>query len=90
VVPRKQRDERLAWLAVRDELTRRVHRRRMWDTLISLGLAPAATREWERERLSRYSLVVDGLAQKLSEEERRVLRETGRPPAWFLKAVLRR
>jgi hypothetical protein len=90
VAPRKLRDERLAWLAVRDELTRRVRRRRMWDTFISLGMAPAATREWESQRLGRYALKVDRLARDLSESERRVLRETGQAPAWFLPAVLRR
>jgi hypothetical protein len=90
VAPRKYRDERLAWLAVRDELSKRVHRRRMWDTVFTLGLAPEITRSWESERLSRYSLKVDRLAQKLNQDERRVLRETGQAPAWFLIAVLRR
>lgn len=89
MAPPRLRDERLCWLSVRDRLQRLAHRRRMWETLITLGLAPTATREWERQRMTRYAVAVDELVGRLSDEERAVLRAGGPVPDWFLPEVRR-
>ena len=86
---RRLRDERLAWLAVRDELNKRVDRRRMVATLFTLGMLPGATRSWAIRRLTKYGIVVDQLATRLSDAERQVLRDSRQVPDWFLPAVLR-
>jgi len=97
-VPPKVRDERLAWLAVRDELSRRSRRgpvtfvRRVFGNMTPTGqglgadlTVPAANR-----RMRRYSVAVHDVAQRLDAGEREVLRTTGRVPDWFLGAVVKR
>lgn len=92
----KLRDERLAWLAVRDELNRRADRGPKARVMRLLGGLPrgAMARDVGGDRrkgvLMRYSLAVHDTAQLLSPDERRVLRESGQVPPWFLDAVTQR
>ncbi len=106
-VTRKLRDERLAWLAVRDELRHRGTNNPVKALIRVLaaarpqakmrrdGTAVAGLRGTEgidvvRGPMMRYAYAVDDVAKRLSDEERRVLRETGAVPDWFLPAVHRR
>jgi hypothetical protein len=97
----KLRDERLAWLAVRDELSRRS--RSAFVTFFAflagggaiprfLGSRASIASELKRERITgkmmRYSIAVDRVAARLNKDERTHLRETGRVPAWFLERVI--
>jgi hypothetical protein len=93
---RKVRDERLCWLAVRDELARRSRRGALWFVLTlatgTLGMfggghAAETRRGWASSRLAGYAFAVDAAASKLTAEERRVLRATGQVPRWFLAEV---
>jgi hypothetical protein len=92
----KLRDERLAWLSVRDELERRSQRgiTVLFAFLIgSRGRSSARmAADLHAERLSakmmRYSVAVDRLSRSLSPEERVTLRETGAVPSWFIPKVL--
>jgi hypothetical protein len=59
----------------------------MWETLMTAGLAPNMVRAAEQRRLTRYSLVVDRLAERLDDEERATLRTSRQVPEWFLPAV---
>jgi hypothetical protein len=84
------RDERLCWLAVRDELQRRAGRR------FGVRLLYLSGALWNRDRheaenagLAAYSFPVSDAAAKLSPEEREVLRSTGQVPPWFLAEVER-
>jgi len=94
----KVRDERLAWLAVRDELARRSRRRPLTFLRRILGnLAPTskgfgqdATAPVAGRRMRRWSVAVFDVAQRLNPGEREVLRATGRVPDWFLDAVRQR
>jgi hypothetical protein len=95
-------DERLAWLAVRDHLSRKarrgsvlarwlgVDRRRALmrrdGTIVDSG---GAVNEMVSGRLRDYALAVDDVAQRLTAEERQVLRETGALPGWFIVEVER-
>jgi hypothetical protein len=90
----KLRDERLCWLAVRDELARRSRRRplsMLWLALTGvLGFGGTANRSRHAaasRSLSGYSFAVDQAARKLTLEERQVLRSTGKVPDWFLDEV---
>lgn len=65
-------------------------RRRMIDTLLTLGLAPSLSRDWEQHRLERWSVAVERLAERLTDAERVILRGTGQVPGWFLPELLRR
>jgi hypothetical protein len=92
----KVRDERLAWLAVRDQLSRRSRRRSVLGRLLG-NLTPTGTgfgtdlsRGSVKSRMMRYSFAVEDVAQRLTPEERQVLRTTGRVPDWFLGAVEKR
>lgn len=95
-------DERLAWLAVRDELRKR-SRRGLGQLLLRLGGAlpssstmsysnwvsdPVSAREHRNARMIRYSIAVDALVAHLSEDERAILRRDGTLPDWFLPRVL--
>ncbi|HEX6501379.1 MAG TPA: hypothetical protein VF054_20465 [Micromonosporaceae bacterium] len=90
------RDERLAWLAVRDELNRRARRGPKAAIMRLLGAMPlgGTVRDVDEDRrtgvMMRYSLAVQDVAQLLRPEEREVLRESGQVPPWFLEAVTRR
>jgi hypothetical protein len=97
-MPPKVRDERLAWLAVRDELKRYSRSRPMTFVMRIMGnMAPTrrgfgtdATEGVTTGRMRRWSFAVHDVAQRLDAEERRVLRTTGRVPDWFLDAVRKR
>lgn len=97
----KLRDERLAWLAVRDELSRRS--RSCFATLFAFlgaggmriggirgrtGIASELHNERITGRMMRYSVAVDRVSRRLSQDERVHLRETGRVPAWFVERVI--
>ena len=94
----KVRDERLCWLAVRDELARRSRNRpgtllrRFIGNLLPTrrGLGGDVTGGSVKARMARYSIAVHEVAQRLDPPERQVLRSTGRVPDWFLDAVERR
>jgi hypothetical protein len=92
----RARDERLAWLAIRDQLERRSRRRSLLRRLVGnfvptgRGLGSDVTGGSIKGRMMRYSFAVDDVAQRLSPEERQVLRGTGQLPEWFLEAVERR
>jgi hypothetical protein len=84
------RDERLCWLAVRDQLARRVSRRPKVMVTYLLGYLMNAERHEAEERgLAAYSFAVNDAAAKLSPEERQVLRTSGEVPDWFLGEVER-
>ena len=97
------RDDRLAWLAVRDELRNRSRRGLGQLLLRLLGALPASSvvmsranwmsepvdaREQRDSRMIRYAIAVDTVASHLSDEERAILRADGTVPAWFLPRVL--
>lgn len=92
----KVRDERLAWLAVRDQLNRRSRRRSVLGRLLGnltptgTGFGTDLTRGSVKSRMMRYSFAVEDVAQRLSPQERQVLRATGEVPDWFLDAVEKR
>jgi hypothetical protein len=98
MAPPKVRDERLAWLAVRDELARRSRRgpftflRRVFGNLAptGTGLGTDVTVPSRNRRMRRYSFAVHDVAQRLDAREREALRTTGRVPDWFLDAVVKR
>lgn len=99
-VPRL-RDERLCWLAVRDRLNRSAGRN---PVNIAVRVLSVIRLPWFWYRpgkdtptesaistsMMRYAVVVDELSQRLTPEERAVLRGTGRVPDWFLPEVRRR
>jgi hypothetical protein len=90
-------DERLCWLAVRDQLWRgsdaSTARTGFGEIVTSIGrlfhriLMPGEAADMRSDRMARMSLVVDDLAARLSPAERQVLRETGAAPDWFLPTV---
>jgi hypothetical protein len=92
-------DERLAWLAVRDDLNKQL---RGSFGLALLGFfADGGFRRGVRScgssrggmisgRMAVYAEAVDDLAGELSAEERRTLRTTRQVPAWFLPRVQER
>lgn len=91
----KVRDERLAWLAVRDELARRSRNRpltfvrRIFGNLAptTKGFGHDTTAPVTSRRMRRWSVAVHEVAQRLDAGEREVLRATGRVPDWFLDAI---
>jgi hypothetical protein len=87
-------DERLCWLAVRDQL----HSKARGGGLVTVlrlfgagrrraGMARDVAGEMISERLMDYGVAVDDLASQLDAEERQTLRLTGQVPAWFLPRV---
>jgi hypothetical protein len=97
-VPNLQ-DERLAWLAVRDDL------RNASTTARGLRLMRFARgiNCWSRsgyyaaesvrddiieKQMIKYAIAADELVATFSVEERFMLRATGRVPAWYLDAIL--
>ena len=86
----KLRDERLAWLAVRDRLSRRRGLLAWLITFGSLGFrSPSTVSAGRRRRMERYSVAVDHVAGFLDEDERAALRAGGSVPRWFLPEVER-
>jgi hypothetical protein len=94
----KVRDERLAWLAVRDELARRSRNRpltflrRIFGNMspTSKGFGVDTTAPATSRRMRRWSFAVHDVAQRLDTQERHVLRTTGQVPDWFMDAVRQR
>jgi hypothetical protein len=103
----KLRDDRLCWLAVRDQLSRRAQRgplmvlayiagrRRRYigtnpagEKLVSSAVGQQAGKDIASGKMRAYSLAVYEVSERLSPEERQVLRTTGQVPNWFLGAVL--
>jgi hypothetical protein len=88
-------DERLCWLAVRDELNRKARGGSAMFLRIfgasrgrrAMAAARDATGDIVSNRLRHYAVAVDELAEQLSPEERQTLRMTGQVPAWFLGRV---
>lgn len=92
----KLRDERLAWLAVRDQLRRAAGRSplaivaNVLDHLRpgrGLSAAPSGSEVRTNSRMRRYAVAVDLVSTRLNGDERHTLRETGAVPPWFLAAV---
>lgn len=94
----KLTDERLCWLAVRDELRRKARGRGVVALMRILAASPGRGRrlrsddanELVADRMRHYAFAVDELAERLDPQERQVLRQTGRVPAWFLGQVEQR
>ncbi|MFD8480204.1 hypothetical protein [Kitasatospora sp. NPDC059673] len=95
-------DDRLAWLAVRDQLNKKARRPGAfgWFTalfgLLSLragaraaGMAGDMRREAASGKLHEYAFAVDTAAETLTATERAHLRATGEVPAHFLAEVER-
>jgi hypothetical protein len=94
-------DERLAWIAAREALRtssqgglfRRVllgllSGRRTGSRHVTMTHAGSELQaDIVGEKMMRYSIVVDELSRKLSDEERVTLRATGQLPEWFLPAA---
>jgi hypothetical protein len=91
-------DERLAWLAIRDEL-RETCTQLPGLRLIRIfgGLNRSHTSHLARRALSedlaelqmtKYALAADDLVRRFTHEERQLLRETGRVPEWYFSTVL--
>jgi len=91
-------DERLAWLAIRDEL-RETCTKLPGLKLIRIfgGLNRSQTSHLARRALSedlaelqmtKYALAADELVREFTYEERQILRKTGRVPEWYFPTVL--
>ncbi len=96
-------DERLAWLAVREELAKRskkgtllariLHAMNGDRAIVVRGngeggeFGGSAHTEVLSERMQGYAFAVDDVASRLSPDDRRTLRETCAVPPWFLDAV---
>jgi len=87
-------DERLCWLAVRDELDRRS---RSSGKVFLVRLltrsprgGPTVSGDVISDQMREYAFAVDDLAAELNPAERQVLRATGQVPAWFLPSVEQR
>ncbi|GLW69156.1 hypothetical protein Kpho02_14550 [Kitasatospora phosalacinea] len=96
-------DERLCWLAVREQLGRKAARPGVFGWLSALlafkggplgrqsaGLAGDLRRDLASGRLHEYAFAVDGAAETLTAAERAHLRATGEVPDGFLAEVERR
>jgi len=86
-------DERLAWLAVRDDLRKRSKSGSYLIIILRiLLLRPPARVDPDQDatskRMRRYAVVVDDLSRQLSKDDRATLRATGRLPEWFLPKVI--
>jgi hypothetical protein len=85
-------DERLCWLAVKDQI---MGRTRPPLVLRILGAMKgdhlgAVANDIASDRRAEYAFAVDDASRMLKPEERQVLRQTGQVPAWFLPEVERR
>jgi hypothetical protein len=85
-------DERLAWLAVRDQIQRETAPSIIMRIVGAMTFSRDAreARELAGDKRSAYAFAVDDVARELQPEERRILREAGMIPAWFLPEVRRR
>ncbi|MBC3842371.1 hypothetical protein GXW82_25810 [Streptacidiphilus sp. 4-A2] len=93
-------DDRLCWLAVREELGKKSRKPGLVGVFSLLGgargghggtrLGGDMRREGSSDRMGDYALAVDAASGTLSAEERKHLRATGEVPEWFLAEVERR
>ena len=92
-------DDRLCWLAIRDELGKSSRRLGVfgWITVLGGGrggsgaaLGGSARRDAASDRMADFAIAVDEASNQLSHEERLHLRSTGDVPDWFLADVQRR
>ncbi|MFF0388599.1 hypothetical protein ACFYS8_07870 [Kitasatospora sp. NPDC004615] len=96
-------DDRLAWLAVRDQLNKKARRPGAfgWFTAIfafrggsagrqAAGMAGDMRRDAASAKLHEYAFAVDIAAESLTAAERAHLRATGEVPPHFLAEVERR
>ncbi|OKJ07493.1 hypothetical protein [Kitasatospora sp. CB01950] len=96
-------DERLCWLAVRDQVNRKARRRGVLGWLTALFRprdswegneraedAADLRRETASGKLHKYAFAVDIVAETLTAAERAHLRATGEVPPHFLAEVERR
>jgi hypothetical protein len=91
-------DERIAWLAVREQLreastTARGLRLMRFVRGISRSPSGYETVESVRDdiierQMIKYAIAADKLVAKFTIEERFMLRATGQVPAWYLGAIL--
>lgn len=92
-------EDRLCWLAVRDQLGKQSRRPGVfgWITILgsargrsSAALGGSARRDAASDRMADFAIAVDEASNGLSHEERLHLRSTGEVPDWFLADVQRR
>jgi hypothetical protein len=101
-VPPQLTDERLAWLAVRNDLNNQSRPNSLRTFLQRLGRSRTAgsiytsrgaygqvnqADDFTSRKMQTYAIAVDELSRRLSKDERAVLRSTGKVPAWFLPAI---
>jgi hypothetical protein len=89
-------DQRLCWLAAREQLRRRPPGRPArtgfgevlsWlNRAVSRVIMPDQNRELRSDQMA-AAAVVDDLSRRLTPQERQLLRQTGDVPDWFLPAV---
>jgi hypothetical protein len=87
-------DERLAWLAVRDDLRNRSKSGSYLVIILRFLLLRPPPRDdpgqdATSKQMRRYAIVVDDLSRRLSKEDLATLRATGRVPEWFLPLVIK-
>ncbi len=87
-------DERLAWLAVRDQV-REMSKPGGIGALLGVlkfmlagGSRRGEAEEEMNDKMKKYAIAVDDLSRRLTREDRLVLRSTGAVPPWFLDAVI--
>jgi hypothetical protein len=84
-------DERLCWLAVRDQVAARTQPNVLLRLLMAMGggrtSGPNEANELANDKKGDYALIVDDLARELTADERRHLRATGQVPEWFMPRV---
>lgn len=92
-------DERLAWLAVRDELrdeSRRARGAGLMRIVRGLNRSPSAAATAEAARVDlverkmiKFAIVADELVAEFTDRERFMLRATGQVPDWYIDTVKR-
>jgi hypothetical protein len=91
-------DERLAWLAVRDDLRARAIRTRgtgLMRFVRGIGRSTDGYRTVQGVRndlietkMTKYALAAEALIEKFTVEEVFMLRAVGRVPEWYLDAIV--
>ncbi|MEV0271949.1 MAG: hypothetical protein HOV71_09650 [Hamadaea sp.] len=82
-------DERLCWLAVRDQIEAKT-RPSLLMRILSAGSSRYGhdeARSHQRDHMGAYAEAVFDAAQELSADDRRILRRNGVVPDWFLARV---
>jgi hypothetical protein len=76
-------DERLAWLAVRDEI-QKMPRQKAFGVKGQFGKLVGRNNRSRTVAEERYATAVDELVRRMCAEDRRILRSTGKVPEWFI------